>query len=253
MKKIVTTIFSFVAVAACAIGLAACKKDNKEERTVEVTEEQWKAAVSYFGNDKETVDISERNFTITYKYTNNGVVKIDDTYKFDSSNKIIQLLTAGDYSKGDDIDIWSNESYMWEQDGKLTIYEKEESTGYNTTESKELVDFFENIDEALLEYPSYFYLTEILTEYDVANKYSEFTFDAEKEAYCCAELKASESDYVYNTEIYFENGKLIKLYVTFTAETNGVKENVVYECTASYGGVKITIPQNIKDMPLSEE
>ena len=252
MKKVVTTIFSFVAVSACVMGLAACKKDE-QERTVEVTEEQWKAAVSYFGNDKEKVDIGERNFVFTYKYTNNGVEKYAQTMKVDNANKTLYARANGDYSRGDDINIWSNESYIWAENGKAMMSTVYNSTGEEQEEFKEVIDNAESIDEVLLEYPSFSYINRHLTDYDILNKYSEFTFDAEKEAYCCVELKIPDSEYVYNTEVYFENGKLIKLYIAFTAETNGEKQDVVYECTASYGDAKVTVPQNVKDFPLIEE
>lgn len=239
MKKFVTALAALLAAVAISVGFAACGDGDKKsaESYNEVTEEQWKSALSLFGGDPEKINTDNLNLTV-----NNYVSEYEDEsiIKFDYANKTYHW-----YFRDDTEDELSNE-YCWVEGETLYHYNEETHEGV-TIKGKwvESCTYLEYVVEYLADSMCGMIIT------DIINKYSELEYSASSGCYVYQynDWDVDEDDagniiHINATfEIYFSGEKIVKVVQIVTG---GGRDNTYIE-TYTYGSTTVTIPDAVKN------
>ena len=195
-------------------------EDNKPQIVYTVNEEEWKAAL---------LELFDGKHSVTCK----SVVNDDEDvwsgiYEFDCINKVEHSDFV--YEQGE------IEDYTWiENDGKVYAASKIEDMVSKQIVSNEYYEIV--ILENLWACGGYF-----LIDCKIYEKYGDFSYDENDKEYTLT--SKTEEDSV-NYILKFEDGKLVEFFVE-------VNEIYTYSYIYTYNKV-VTVPENILNMPVTEE
>lgn len=221
MKKLISVAIAGVAATACAFALTACGGDK--ETTYTVTADEWKTAVALLTDANTSVDCTWKyaedelnaDYFMTYDIVNQAL-----KFKYVSADESIDYLYAW---KGDNSDYFMSST----SDTISKIDEQEFKTCVND-------NFYEYAGGIILK--------------AIKNKFADFSYSEEKKEYSCT-INETIPDYAkdgvgVNLVVKFENAKIVSM-----VSTHG---NSVYTFTYKYDGVTVTVPDNIKNLPVTE-
>lgn len=193
--------------------------DAREEVRTTITEDEWEALddiMNYTakltvpdGYKTEDGETGECEVTETIKQTKNaGYVERVSKYDY-GETKINEYL------------------YVLKDDVSYELYESDDGTWYATAEEWEPMTF------------SNFLLSYIGLE-DI--KFENLVYDEDKKAYTYNYSYSTEYNYTENRTIYFENGTLVKIDLTMTADS-GPRHVEATIMVSNIGTTEITVPE----------
>lgn len=273
-KRLLTVFVAFAVVATMAIGLTACGQDNTLDQPEEqasaddsvLTEKQWIQAWadtlvaknisgmdSYAFGDKEIID------EVWESDARNIEFKVDMETNYNAHRKrvIDDLIYYGYYEiVGTDWIAYKN-NYNWVEVDDTWVAEPGDWT--------KRIQQYETEDDVLELCGKWYYYTDYLggilesewqggvenssVQGTISELFKLFTYDEATHSYS-AELYGDEQMAYLNLTVSFRNGKLynIKYDLLNWALQSGPYLSTIQrgECTLSYGGVSITIPEAIK-------
>ncbi len=239
MKKFVTTLTALLATLALAIGFTACKKD---EISNTVNEQQWYDALILFSGDADKVNMSDLVFAYTckeYDSENSETVTSTEFFEMDYASKAFHVKDVDGEKSVTDM-------YTWQSGEKFYFCEKAGK------EPQKMEEFIKDgkvdgmtVDEAFLEYSCSNYVGELHYCCNIAERYSDFTFDEQSDTYHAV---LTNKDGTFDITFGFENNKLTKAVILWSDEGNSGN----YEMEFTYGD-SVSIPQDVIDMPVTQE
>lgn len=258
MKKFVTTLLALLLTVALAVGFTAC--DEKEVYD-QVTEEEWKSALSLICGDFSNVKEEDLNYKISMSLNNTFQDKsISSTMEWKNNGNAASYLNHSGYD--------SRESYFWEDNEGIKYrgnysYDKSYDLTYI---SKYEIEF--DLSSAEFNYnflfnpwggssdgSTYFIL---LRDANVLNRYSDFELNQKDNGYKLQYVPDERDNYlkyIYDLTLYFRNGEIAKIVWDSTGEVEGYYyEERFNECvvaTFTYGSTMVTIPDEVKNTPVS--
>lgn len=194
MKKILLVMLAIImvvtALTSCNIvsNMSKNKENTPPETRYTITEEEWNA---FFNMKNYTLEIDDTIYT-----TNDGISHIElQLHHFEMQSEYAQYIK----------DYVGHDYYYVVKNGNSYYVE----IGYNG--EVEWAETDRERDSAFM-------------GYDPMCEFSDLTYDESKKAYCFATNEESESE---TYELYFENGKIVKMTHTY-----------IYEITDDYGNVE---------------
>lgn len=266
MKKLVTTLLTFLSVAVLCASVTACsgekdEENGKDDKTV-VTEAQWNAAIDVFTENRTTVNENNSKVKITLEASgteggeNSGVT----TYECDYESKAVYIAdTYNEISEG--------EQYIWYSASDRKFYNAGwalNNDGVKEYFKNDLTDEFgtDGYDELHLVYSTVHY--ECLNDVFVAlcggkplkESFKLFTYADGAYSYSRSFSDAHETDDPLNVSMkaYFTDGKLVGLDLVnnyyFGPETDFTD---TYKFTFEYGAAEVRVPQAFTQYAITDE
>ncbi|MDE7440406.1 MAG: hypothetical protein K2N23_07865 [Clostridia bacterium] len=248
MKKFVTTAILGILSATCALAFTACggNSGDSENNKPADPETQWKTALGYFAVDwdyEEYAPIMTNRARINFTCNSTNVSEDDDysahgsiSMDFDKKATDMNGIMEGYYLwKDGDIYYSTGDSEIKDETGEYV------DCYYKATISK---DEFDLINEAnVFSYAGGM----IISELDLVNKYSEFTYSEAKDEYT-ATLNYEKNSGTCDITIKIKDGKLAFMSANLHSTEYG---ELGYTFEYTYG-TTVTIPDFYLNLALGD-
>ena len=243
MKKFVTTLTALLLSIAFAFTVSACTDGGNDDETYEqVTEEQWKKALSLFTHDADLVNTDDLNITLEFSMNTilNGE-EIDHygyTVKVDYANKIVYTYMV--YSENN-----TGRDYIWQgEDGATYRYnEYTDEDGVNKDKYTLEETFLERAIDSI---SSNTYLATV--DFDAYNGYADFVYSEETGGYSHTYVYDEYDTVNYDFIFYFKGGKIVRSELVipeYLDEDTGEVVSISYLETYAYGENVLTVPEEV--------